>query len=512
MTICIFCVTYNCFPQQSQIFKKYANQFKNKGELPFPDFSYAGYRHGVFSEAKENGRRFFVTDYGAIPNDDISDKSGIEDAINAAISSGGGTVIFPVGKYILIGKNDIQEPLIFRLNSAPISLLGQGGKVELVMERELLPREPKKLWTTPYMLEFTGKKKEVFLTEIIRDSKLGDKLIYVKDTSNIEVDNWILLTLKDNSPDLIKSELKNLDLDEAWTFLIDEGTDVQVMHQVAKVLDGAILLKEPLLKNISSKYNWNVYSVFKNLEFLIKDLDFIGHWNQEFIHHKNALHDGGYSALALSNLINFRVKNCSFTNVNRAISVNASANGSITSCDILGNGGHSAISIHNSTRVFVGANKDIASQWHTFGVGKASIGNVFWRNEHAKTTSFESHASQPRATLIDCAKGGFLFGRLGGARFNLPNHMEYLVLWNYNETDDAEQGYEFWSSKSWYGKVIPPIIVGFHGSGTTFKEEQLEHIESKGIPVSPESLYEAQLLIRLGAMPNWLKNLKSRMD
>ena len=151
---------------------------------------------------------------------------------------------------------------------------------------------------------------------------------------------------------------------------------------------------------------------------------------------------------------------------------------------------------------------DESSQWHAPGVAGASIGSVFWRVKYNEDTSFETHASQPRATLFDCVEGGFFIGRGGGARHNLPNHLEHLVLWNYKELGEPEKDFEFWSSKTWFWKIIPPYIVGFHGAGSTFKEDQIKVLESLGTPVKTESLYEAQLELRLGKLPQWLTELK----
>ena len=55
---------------------------------------------------------------------------------------------------------------------------------------------------------------------------------------------------------------------------------------------------------------------------------------------------------------------------------------------------------------------------------------------------------------------------------------------------------------------MPPIIVGFHGEPTQFDQSQVRLDYSNGTPVNPESLYEAQLMLRLGAVPTWLNELK----
>lgn len=53
-----------------------------------------------------------------------------------------------------------------------------------------------------------------------------------------------------------------------------------------------------------------------------------------------------------------------------------------------------------------------------------------------------------------------------------------------------------------------PIIVGHHGSKTTFIPTQVTADEGNGTAMEPLSLYEAQLENRLGMTPQWLNDLK----
>jgi hypothetical protein len=495
--------------QYAKVWTDYILQKESSEKLPFPDFSYAGYNNGLDTPEFQYDTTFYLCEFGAIADDGLSDYNAFKKTIEAVIKAGGGAIKFPKGRLDFWEKDKLTEALNFNLGNTSIALIGDIMGSEIFLEKSLEPHDPSKLWTTPYLLNFKGGEEQKENSRIIKDAHIGSHIITVDNTSAYSEGDMILISLKDNSTDLILNELRGMPLDSSWSSLIQDGVEVRAFHSISMVIGNSLVLREPLIKSIDAKYNWNVLPVNMNNEFLMRNLTFRGNWKEKFVHHENAEHDGGYSLVALSYMSNFRVENCNFIDLNRALVVNNCANGSILKNTIYGNGGHNAISVHNSTRIFVGKNKDIASQWHTFGVGKASIGNVFWRNEHAASTSFESHASQPRATLIDCAKGGFVFGRLGGARFNLPNHMEHLVLWNYNEIDEADSNFEFWSSTSWYGKVVPPIIVGFHGSGTTFQEDHLGIFESIGKPVNPESLYEAQINLRLGTLPVWVKELKS---
>ena len=97
----------------------------------------------------------------------------------------------------------------------------------------------------------------------------------------------------------------------------------------------------------------------------------------------------------------------------------------------------------------------------------------------------------------------------------MPNHLSGLVIWNFNNTtaydDEGLGSFIWWSADSdrWW-KIIPPVIVGFHGTDVGFDEssDQVKYMESNGSPVSPGSLYEAQIEHRLGYVPGWLTALK----
>ena len=80
-------------------------------------------------------------------------------------------------------------------------------------------------------------------------------------------------------------------------------------------------------------------------------------------------------------------------------------------------------------------------QYHACGVSKPSMGAVIWRVHWGKDACFESHATQPRATLIDACKGGFMQFRQGGDYDQLPNHLDDLTIWNmYSERSRTASG------------------------------------------------------------------------
>lgn len=495
--------------QDSRLWDEYKLAHSKGKVAELPDFSFAGYHHGEKAIPNVNHKIFDVSDYGAIPNDNKSDKEAIRAAIKAASKSKASIVYFPKGRFLVNEDEDDRLPIIIKSKNLVFRGSGAGaGGTELFMKNHLPAKDPKKLWTTPYLFQFVGGGKETPIANVTASSERGTFSVRVNDVSKIKAGDWVVLRVKNNAPDLVEKEMCGCQLDEAWTSIINKGVYVNEYHLVEKVKGKELIFKEPLMRDVDKKHDWQILSYAHFEEVGVEDIAFVGNWHDEFVHHKNDIHDGGYSMLKFQRLANSWVKNCRFTDVNRAASIVLSSNVSVLNCTVTGTPGHSSISSNASTRVLIGMIDDSSSQWHAPGVTSATIGTVLWRVKYNEDTSFETHASQPRATLFDCIEGGFFLGRGGGARFNLPNHMEYLVLWNYKELGEPETDFEFWSSKTWYWKIIPPYVVGFHGAGTTFKEDQVKVLESLGKPVNPESLYEAQLKLRLGKLPEWVKESK----
>ncbi|TAJ12781.1 DUF4955 domain-containing protein [Marinilabiliaceae bacterium JC017] len=496
--------------QNSQLWEDFKAKSSKGKTAELPDFSYAGYHHGEEAIPAVTHKVFDVTDFGAVPNDGISDKAAIKKCIAAAVKNGSGIVFFPQGRFRVNEDSDEPTPIIIKGKN--IVFRGSGaeeGGTELFMKNHLPPKNPKNLWSCHYMLQFTGGGKEVVLTEVSANAPRGSKYIQVQNNSGIKAGDWIVLRVKNNAVDLIEKEMCGCDLQKEWTSITNKGVYVNEYHQVVRVKKKMIELKEPVMRDIEKNHNWQILSYAHAEEAGVEDIAFVGNWKEKFKHHADCIHDGGYSILKYHRQANGWIRNCRFTDVNRAVNIVLSANVSVLNCTVTGTPGHSSISANASTRVLLGNIKDSSSQWHAPGVTGPSIGTVLWRIKYNENTCFETHASQPRCTLFDCTEGGFFIGRGGGARKNLPNHMEYLVLWNYKELGEAETDFEFWSSKTWFWKIIPPYVVGFHGAGTTFNKAQVKVLESLGTPVDPESLYEAQLELRLGYLPEWIKKIKN---
>ncbi|MBN9297771.1 MAG: DUF4955 domain-containing protein [Filimonas sp.] len=495
----------------SPLFESYQ---KDKAQSMLPDFSYAGYHCGEKAiPAINNYKVFNVVDFGAKPDDDISDRDAIQAAINAADKNGSGIVFFPKGKFLINEDADVRKSIVSKGSNIIFRGSGSGPDgTTLFMKNMLRPADTTKMWATPPMFLFTAKGADTKIAEVKVPAKVGETKIKPATTDGLKAGDWIALKLLDNAPALVDAALSPHKVDPAWTYLTTKGVDVCMYYQVTEIANGFITLHAPLAYAIDTRYKWTVYKFAHAEEIGIENMAFAGNWKEKFVHHALWTHDSGFNLFNLSRCTNSWIKDCRFTDCNIAAMITQSANVTVIDCSITGNRGHEAISSSHSTNVLLANLKDEAAQWHSFGVQHGSVNTVIWHCTYPSNTCFESHASQPINSLFDNVTGGFMAGRQGGALENMPNHLQGLVLWNYTATGNAVKDFDFWPANDVWFKMVNPMIVGFTGNGSTFKKDQPAYFESMGEKVSPASLYEAQLQMRLHTIPEWLNKEKTALS
>lgn len=499
--------------QPSALWNLYLEAKKKGQKTPVLDFSYVGYKRGEMGIPDVRTKKFSVVEFGAVPNDGKSDKEAIQKTIDAASEAGGGVVTFPAGRFLINEACDDQKSLLL-IKASGVVLRGAGSGAhgtELFMAQSLEAKDATKMWTTPYLVQVSAPYNRVKKLASITQSSLTDKMtVYVDSSEAIQVSDWVSMRRRDQSEQAIKEALAPYSPDPEWTNITEGGVNILEYHQVKSLTHNSLTFHEPVHYDVEPNAGWTVESYHPIEQVGIEDLAFVGNWHEEFVHHKSALHDGGWSMLSLSHVVNGWVKRCRFTDLNNALSLNYCSNMTAIELILDGNKGHAAVAFRNSSHCLGALIDDTAGQHHASGVGGMSSGNVFWRINYRSDTSFEAHASQPRHTLFDQLHGGFIDGRWGGAARNQPNHLEGLVLWNYHNTSkDNPKPYEFVKTKAKYGKIIMPQVIGFHGGHVNFVQKQTKTLESQGAPVSPASLYEAQLKHRFGKLPHWLVELKN---
>ena len=499
------------------------------------DYSFAGYKYGeVEPPAVETlgYTTYNITDakYGAIPNDNLSDQAAFEMAMKDAIADPvGGIVYCPEGKFELRAQND-KSSMMF--NGGNIVIKGASrDKTILKMSYANALTNPAQLWTAPPLIHIKHNSGTSHHRNVTEDAPIGSYSVTVENTAGLSVGMWVALELKDNDPEVVKYALGEGDLELGNSRMqnlipaadiIQNGVDVDEYHVIKKIVGNVVTFHEPIHHKINKTWNWKLakYNNYENVA--VEDICFQGEAPAGFQHHKlfdtsygtGFSYDCAFTPLSFNRLTNSWMRRVNFVSVSDCLSISGCSNVSVYDIRISGNRGHCAVKSNGSTKVFIGKVKDMASgstgQWHGVGVAKPAIGTVIWRSNWGSSACYESHASQPRVSLIDMCTGAFKTGHQGGAEGSLPNHMEGMVMWNFNASSGlGDVKLAWWDFSSKYWKLLPVALIGYHGANTTFSPVDTKVDESHGQKVYPESLYEAQLERRLGYVPSWLLEIKA---
>ncbi|MDD6197795.1 MAG: DUF4955 domain-containing protein [Prevotella sp.] len=519
------------------------------------DFSYAGYHHGTEQPvderdvnvlAKKLGYTVYnVCDHGAVPDDGMSDRKALEDIINKigrGKPNAKAIIYFPEGEYILHSKDDnTTNAKTGKVTSNTLNLVmghviikGAGrDKTFLTMEDPMLPTDPNVMYSSPKMISIrhNGGKGDSQLAEVTGSAKKGDMSIEVADASKLKVGDWVKLILLNNDKEVIEEELKPYPVQSSMTNLINKGVNVVDRHQIKSIDGNRIVFEEPIMHAVNPAYGWEITTYLHYEEVGVEDLTFKGKAKKNFHHHAGWEDDGAYKPLDFMRQVNSWVRRVDFISISECMTFSECANCFLLDSEISGNRGHSSVRMQYSARGFIGKvwdhsngylnddkefkeYKENLGQYHACGISKQSIGNVIWQCHWGDDSCFESHATQPRASLFDQCCGGFMQFRMGGALDQLPNHLDDLTMWNFNclatnPNDPKEFNWWIYDQKNGWYKTLPPTFVGFHGKNVSFKEDEMKLNENQGKEVLPGSLYEAQLTRRLGSTPQWLIDAKN---
>ncbi len=521
-------------PRISTTYQQFVKAKENGAEPILPDFSYAGYHYFNKPVPDVAHPIFDVTKYGAIPGDDLSDQKAIQAAIAAAEANGKGVVFFPPGEFLVntdADKNDAgyNEPIY--VHSSNIVLRGSGsrkGGTIIRMVNYMAP-DPDRPGYVPRMFHFEPVSfSRSALARITESAERETFWITVNNASRLSVGQWIWVSMNTKEGEAINEFLAPRSPERRWKILFDEGITIREEHSIAEIQGNRVRLNEPLHTRVNHAHNWRVQSLPHLEEVGVEDVSFHGSFFESFVHHKNDIHNSGWSFLSFNRCVNSWVRRVSLMHVNRGLRCTASAAVAIYQVTIAGNKGHTSFSSQGSYGIWFGLSEDIAGQapystvplinaqrntrairgqHHGVGMSHSSTGNVIYRFDMAPDQPLDIHKTDPSyANLYDCVNNGRLSGSSGTGV--PPHHLRHLVFWNFNHGGDDAR-YDFWQG---YLRFLHPIVVGFHGNPVTFNENTLEVLESNGSPVEPESLFEAQLVLRIGKLPIWLKDLRTEWE
>ena len=536
----------------------------NSSENVLPDYSYAGYNHGESIPLDGFAYGYKVYDVKKYMTEkNLSAREATIEILkeNKMIRFEGNNknnpeakvvIYYPEGEYVMQKEGDGEFPSIVAGNFV---IKGDGpDKTKIIMET---PFTEKALLRISHTQSPTSLKANELYAKVTKNARKGSFHVDVNSTSLLTPGKYVQLRIRSGNQDFVKEEIGPLCGIGSNSWEIKERPDIEgdndgynkgikyiEIHQIKEISGNRVYFYEPLSHDINIAYDdfggWEIreYQYFENVG--VEGIKFKGNAVTPYYHHGDGNseispdeYDYGYCPLAFSRVLNSWARDLEFESISEAITIGESAYSSIYDIKIYGNRGHSAVRAAGSTRIFIGKVSDEScdgipnkfgtigkGQWHGCGVSKPSVGNVIWNCNWGENACFESHATQPRSTLIDRCSGGIVQFHFGGATEQAPNHLADLTIWNLYVTGTTdEQGrdvgtdFKWWLENNQYCKIYPPIVVGTHGSPISFSKgepgkEQVTYEESTGTMVTPVSLYEAQMKKRLGYVPAWLKAIK----
>lgn len=477
------------------LWEDYVNA-KTSGKVPvLPDFSYAGY-HWSEKEIPSiaDKKRFNVDDYGAKPNDDQFDDEAIQRAINAAEANpGGGVVFFSPGKYLISGQENAKTQI--RISKSGIVLKGSGsGKGGTEIYQAKMSLNNRQIVFSP------GKEQIRKLTTVVADAARETFEITVESTARLKVGQDIVIT--HHSEEFTRQYFSPLSLKPEWKRLFAEGgMRIFEIHTITRINGNKVTFKNPLHLDIKmvKTAKWDVIAFESIEECGIEDILFSSNWKnypEDFVHHKNAIHDYAYESVGMAFVKNSWIRNCEFQDLNEGVFIRSGYQVSILNTHFRGKKGHASIHARTGYGVLIKNCSFNNAQHHGAGNGYSAVGTVITQCKYGKDQNIDIHSGQPFATLYDDIDGG-VFYNLGGPEPGYPHHGKYLVFWNFNHQSEKDQHYNFWDTEKRRNFTIAkPIFVGFTSNKkVSFENEGINQLQ--GTTVKPKSLFEAQLKFRL---------------
>ncbi len=495
----------------SKLWQQYEAEKKAGKTTWLPDFSYAGYQRGE-SEPETTGKIFNVTDFGAFPDDLKDDRQAIQKAINAAEKNGGGIVFLPKGRYLV--NTTMATRGMIKVKSGNIIIKGAGSTAGGTVIHTIEPyggghpHLTRRLYfgESVFLIRSVPEDKSITtrktLTEVTGDAPRETFSLNVNNTKLLKPGQIVYLYALNKA---IHTEMiKPYSVDPTWTTITQNKAYAVEIHRI-KAIDGKqVKFFEPLRYNIRAEHGWTLrqYQPISNVG--VEDICFMGNSYHRYKHHRSGYDDSGWAFIKMKGVTDGWVRRCSFINCNQTVLVAMSLNVSLLNLIVAGNKGHHiARSTFLNYGVFAGLMEDRAGFDHGPSLNWGCTGTVFWRCKG--NSPIDSHAGRPYVTLFDniSAPG---FNSSGGKR-DYPQHLRFMVVWNMENTKDKQIEYDFWV-KGKNNCFLNPIITGIHGKPIGFVKEKLEILESPGTTVKPESLYEAQLKLRLNKLPAWISAAK----
>lgn len=468
-----------------------------------PNYSYAGYQ---FSEQPIPDTRGWltlqVTDYGAIPDDNLFDDDGIRAAIDAAMAIDQPVVIhFPRGKYVVgVGEERNRS---FEINRGHIVLRGEGadeGGTEIYTHEYPDPKLPE---SPRFHFRPVGAKPRHFdqtvLAKPTGEIPRGSFTLTVDSAKKLSVGQYV--TLFHQSKEAIDARLDGLEWHPAWS-TGKSGIRIREEHLISAIDGKRVTFKNPVQLGIPAGAGTTEIWPYAPLQEIgVEGIRFSSGWAsypQDFKHHLNHAVDYAYRGMHLTDVANSWIRDCEFDSWNVALVIDNALAVTVENVRFSGKPGHTTTYPRDSYGVLY---KDIVNEtptWHALGFRWTNTASVYQNCVMLEDQSIDCHGFHPYANLFDNINGG-RFTHNGGAWNAYPNGGQDFTFWNFVHNASAPQtNYDLWSiAQRKLHNYIRPYFVGFRSPGETVTFEDEGLMELKDQEAYPRSLFDAQLQLRL---------------
>jgi len=263
----------------------------------------------------------------------------------------------------------------------------------------------------------------------VQDALAGTQTLKIKNNETIQPGGYVLV--QDNPPDTSLSKeliypLKNMG--ESHSRM---GVKYALMVHVIRSEKGVLTLDAPITWRLQQKWKPRLIKLPHLIEETgIENLRLVTDWKDEFIHHKDDIHDSGWDHIHMYGVENGWVRNVTSISPSSSISLSWCKNCAVYDCQITGNRGHNGFHINGGSTRNLWMNLKGGEAMHTYSMNGFCSGNVFHMCFTSAPTSVDCHGCLCIQNLFDNIYGAVVQNG-GNNKAVPPAHAQGLVLYNF---------------------------------------------------------------------------------
>jgi len=447
-------------------------------EHRLPDFSYAGYNHGVGDIPTLKGKTIDVTKYGVVADDDVDDSSALLKALEAAHKVRGPVVVnFPAGKIITSEILNIQRSNIVLRGAGsggngtdlhfprPLSMVDKSDSLDEL--REYLKKYDKRQrekdknidklfseysWSGGFIwVQKDGTRAAAYLeTEdppiiVLANAiagQAGSRTFTVENSGQLSIGDVVelqWLNRQGQDGPFIDELYGDTDLgvgSHHWTFV--ERPLVRQKTRILGIDGAAVTISDPLLHTISSNIPAQIARWDHLTNVGIEDMRITFPDAPAFGHHL----ERGYNGIYLTSVFDGWIRDITFHNADSGILTYNSANVTISNIETTGDrGAHYSVHAGNVHNVLVKNLTVNNPAIHSLSLNTQSTKCVFQNAIVTRAAVLDQHAGANHQNLFDNVtlyidakrdKSGpyYPVWNGSGAGYWQPGHGRFNTTWN----------------------------------------------------------------------------------